>query len=214
MEMINIESRAKVTSSSQSSIAEPSGIYVQIIKPLIDLLVSLMLLICSFPLFLCVAILIKFDSKGSILFKQQRYGKHGRVFHIYKFRTMYENVPTEGRSPISGDDARITPIGRILRKTSIDELPQMINILKGEMSFIGPRPEQKSIVEAEYTEWERQRFCITPGITGLWQISSERKLPIHENLQHDFKYAREISWQMDLRIIWGTLRVMMRSNTV
>ncbi|OCT11543.1 hypothetical protein A8709_04765 [Paenibacillus pectinilyticus] len=187
---------------------------MQVVKPLLDLLVGLSLLLFTSPLLLIVAIWIKIDSKGPVIFKQQRYGKNGRLFNIYKFRTMYVDVPKEGRSPISGEDPRITSVGRILRKCSIDELPQLFNILRGEMSFIGPRPEQKSIVEAEYTDWEWQRFRVTPGITGLWQISPERIYPIHDNLQHDFKYAEEISWRMDIKIIWGTVMVVIRSNTV
>ncbi|WNR43770.1 sugar transferase [Paenibacillus roseipurpureus] len=197
-----------------SSFSAPSGIYVQVVKPLFDLVLGLTLLLLTSPLLIVVPILIKLDSKGPVIFKQQRYGKHGRIFDIYKFRTMYTDVPKEGRSPVSGKDPRITSIGRMLRKTSIDELPQLFNILRGEMSFIGPRPEQRSIVETEYSDWERQRFCVTPGITGLWQISPERIHPIHENLHYDFKYAREVSWKMDAKIIWGTLAVVIKSNTV
>ncbi|KRE97107.1 hypothetical protein ASG89_30090 [Paenibacillus sp. Soil766] len=216
MESTMVERRANSSELSvpfSMNIRSRRGLYSKIIKPILDIIFSICLIVMASPIFICIPLLIKLDSKGPILFKQLRYGEKGRIFNIYKFRTMYVDTPNEGRSPTSGADPRITKIGRLLRRTSIDELPQLMNILKGEMSFIGPRPEQKSIVETEYSEWERQRFLAVPGITGLWQISSERIHPIHNNLQYDLKYISEVSLKLDLKIIWGTFRILLNSNT-
>lgn len=167
----------------------------------------------SLPILLIVAILIKIDSHGPIVFKQIRTGKKEKEFYIFKFRTMYIDAPTEARSPTDGLDPRITRIGRMLRKTSLDELPQLINILKGEMSFIGPRPEMKWIVDKVYTDFEKQRLLVKPGITGLWQISPVRVAPIHENLQYDFYYINNVSLLLDVKIAIKTVLVMVKSNT-
>jgi undecaprenyl phosphate N,N'-diacetylbacillosamine 1-phosphate transferase len=194
-------------------IRQPLGLYVQLVKPCMDILFAILFAILSFPIFVTAVILIKLDSTGPVLFKQQRYGKNGRLFWINKFRTMYANVPNQGRSPDSDEDARITRVGRFLRKSSLDEIPQLLNILKGEMSFIGPRPEQKSIVEAVYTDYEKQRFLIKPGITGLWQISKDRLKPIHEHLEHDFMYIRKPSLLIDIKVLLKTFVIMFKSNT-
>lgn len=189
------------------------GGYADIGKPFIDIVIAAGLLLAVLPIMLVVAVLIKLDSRGPIIFRQDRYGKDGVTFSIYKFRTMYTDAPRYSVSPTSSLDPRITRIGRILRKTSLDELPQLVNILKGEMSFIGPRPELKNIVEEQYTELERQRFIVKPGITGLWQVSEARKEPIHHNLQYDFHYISNVSITMDIKIIIQTVRVMIKSNT-
>jgi undecaprenyl phosphate N,N'-diacetylbacillosamine 1-phosphate transferase len=198
----------------EQRVEAPNQLYISYIKSTFDVCCSVLLLICLIPLSLVVSVLIKLDSQGPVLFNQPRIGKNGREFRIYKFRTMYENVPKEGLSPVDSLDQRITKVGRLLRKTSLDELPQLINILKGEMSFVGPRPEQKSIVEQHYTSHEYARFLVKPGITGIWQISMDRTKPIHENLHHDFKYIHEISLVNDLKIIFKTIVVIFKSNTV
>lgn len=203
----------EVSQLTAHSIRAYKGIYLNYFKVTFDTIFSLLALLLSSPILIVVSLLIKFDSKGPIVFKQSRIGLNGKEFKIYKFRTMYSNVPKEGKSPTSSEDARITNIGKFLRKTSLDELPQIINILKGEMSFIGPRPEQKSIVEKHYTDYERQRFLVKPGITGLWQISMDRTKAIHENLQYDFEYIENISLITDLKIIFKTVKVMLKSNT-
>lgn len=203
-----------VGSQVQNRIKIHHRMYVHFLKPLADVSFALLLLILISPLMLAIALFIKMDSEGPVIFKQKRIGKSGREFSIYKLRTMYIHVPKEGRSPTDSRDPRITKIGRILRKTSLDEIPQLFNILRGEMSFIGPRPEQKSIVEACYTDFEKRRFLVKPGITGLWQISMDRSKPIHENIQHDFFYINNVSFLMDLKIIFNTIRVMVKSNTV
>ncbi|MBU7320064.1 sugar transferase [Paenibacillus oleatilyticus] len=199
--------------SMEDDITKSSDVYVKYVKTAIDLILSIALILLLLPVLIMVAILIKLESEGPVVFKQHRIGKGGKPFVIYKFRSMYTHVAREGRSPENDQDPRITKVGRFIRKTSLDELPQLFNILKGDMSFIGPRPEQKSIVEQYYTDTENGRFSIKPGITGLWQISEDRKKPIHENLHHDLYYIKRASFWLDIKIIFGTLRVMIKSNT-
>jgi lipopolysaccharide/colanic/teichoic acid biosynthesis glycosyltransferase len=138
----------------------------------VDLFISLILLCLSWPLFLAIASAIKIDSKGPIFFRHERVGKDGKVFQIYKFRTMVVDTDPYVVNPLDQSDPRITRAGRFLRKTSLDELPQVINV-KGEMSFVGPRPEMQFIVE-EYNEIHKERLKILPGVTGLWQLSGDR----------------------------------------
>ncbi|WP_036687054.1 sugar transferase [Paenibacillus tyrfis] len=199
--------------SVEDDITKSSDLYVKYVKTAIDLILSIAFILFLLPVLIMVAILIKLESEGPVVFKQNRIGKGGKPFVIYKFRSMYTHVAREGRSPESDQDPRITKVGRFIRKTSLDELPQLFNILKGDMSFIGPRPEQKSIVEEYYTDKENGRFSVKPGITGLWQISEDRKKPIHENLHHDLYYIKRASFWLDTKIIFGTLRVMIKSNT-
>ncbi|GED69126.1 hypothetical protein BRE01_28280 [Brevibacillus reuszeri] len=187
--------------------------YASCLKNVLDFSFALLILLLLLPLLLLVAIAIWFDSSGPVLFRQKRVGKYGKEFTIYKFRTMYVDSPQEGVSPSAATDPRITRFGRILRKTSMDELPQLINILRGEMSFVGPRPEQKMIVEKVYSYYEKQRWLVKPGITGLWQISPDRNKPIHENLHHDFSYIQNLTFALDVKIVYKTIRVIVRSNT-
>lgn len=187
--------------------------YAIYVKPAIDIALSLVLLILLLPLFIVISLMIRLDSEGPSIFKQHRVGKDEKVFIIYKFRTMYTDAPNEGRSPINHSDNRITRVGRLLRTTSLDELPQLINILKGEMSFIGPRPEQRLIVERCYSSCEKGRFLVKPGITGLWQVSQDRMHPIHENLHHDFEYINKVSFLLDAKIVIKTIQVVIKSNT-
>ncbi|PWW45216.1 MULTISPECIES: sugar transferase [Paenibacillus] len=189
------------------------GGYTEVMKPFIDFVIAAVLLLITSPVMLVAAIMIKLDSKGSVIFRQERYGKNGVKFNIYKFRTMRTDAPKYSASPTTSNDPRITRLGRLLRKTSLDELPQLLNIIKGDMSFVGPRPEQKRIVEECYTDLERRRFLVKPGITGLWQVSDVRKDPIHHNLQYDFHYISNVSILMDIKILFKTVIVMIKSNT-
>jgi len=207
------ESAYRSLPQNAGAISCPDGLYVKVLKPIFDISCALFLLLLLLPIGAIVAAAIKLDSKGPVIFKQDRYGRDGKIFRIYKFRTMYTHVPKEGRSPDSKDDTRVTRVGRVLRRTSLDEIPQLWNIVRGEMSFIGPRPEQRSIVEQVYTPLHRQRFLVTPGITGLWQTSPDRIAPIHENLHHDYEYIRRLSLGMDLKIVYRTVKVMIKSNT-
>jgi lipopolysaccharide/colanic/teichoic acid biosynthesis glycosyltransferase len=168
--------------------------------------IGLILLLMLYPV---LAILVKSSSSGPVLFRQQRVGKAGRPFAMYKFRTMYEDAPAYSYSPTAGRDPRITPVGRFLRRTSLDELPQVINVLLGQMSIVGPRPEMPFIVE-QYTPTQRQRLALKPGMTGLWQISADRAYSIHQNPECDLYYARHRSIFLDIAIMLHTFLVAAR----
>jgi exopolysaccharide biosynthesis polyprenyl glycosylphosphotransferase len=173
-------------------------------KRLLDIVFSIANLVLLFPVFALIALLVRLDSAGPVLFKQQRIGKHGRKFEIYKFRTMRVDTSKYEFSPTTSEDSRITRIGRILRKLSLDELPQIVNVIKGDMSLVGPRPEMPFIVDS-YGPRERWRLSVVPGITGLWQLSADRAYLIHENLQYDLYYIRNRGFFMDIAILLHTL---------
>ena len=175
----------------------------------IDLAGSSVMLLVFAPIFVLVAVLIKLDSDGPALFRQKRIGKDGEPFDIWKFRSMRIDAHPYARSPVGNHDPRLTRIGRVLRRLSIDELPQLVNVLKGEMSLAGPRPEMPYIVE-KYGSLERQRLSVRPGITGLWQISPARAMPIHENLSYDFTYIENQSITLDCIILLRTITAVIR----
>ncbi|MBL1216855.1 MAG: sugar transferase [Planctomycetes bacterium] len=155
------------------------------------------------PPALLLAILIKFDDGGPVFFTQDRVGKDGTVFQLYKFRTMRVDAPKYAVHP-NGDDPRVTRIGRWMRKLSLDELPQIINVLLGDMRLVGPRPEMPFIVE-KYDDTHRARLRVTPGITGLWQVSPHRNDPIHEHIEYDLAYIAHRGPILDLALIIATL---------
>ena len=175
-----------------------------LIKRGCDVIGSLLLLVMLFPLFVLIAILIKMDSPGPISFRHYRVGKDGNPFVLWKFRSMRTDVPAYEASPRSVVDGRLTRVGRLIRRLSLDEIPQLINVLKGEMSLVGPRPEMPFIV-ARYHPIECERLIARPGITGLWQISPARAFPIHENLQYDLHYVRNQNFFLDCAIVLRTI---------
>jgi len=181
----------------------------EVTKRLFDVLGSLILMILGSPILLLLTILIKLDSKGPAVFRQERVGQHGTLFKMYKFRTMYADAPEYGYSPSVSSDPRITRFGRFLRRTSLDELPQLLNVLQGQMSLVGPRPEMPFIVNS-YTARHRQRLGVKPGLTGLWQLSGDRNFLIHENLEYDLYYIQHRNSFMDLAILLHTLVFAMR----
>ena len=176
---------------------------------LLDLTVSITLLGITLPLVVLIGLLIRLESDGPILFRQQRVGKDGAFFTILKFRTMHTALCGDDKSPETSADSRITRIGRLLRKTSLDELPQLINILRGEMALVGPRPEMPFIV-AQYNDIQRCRLAVRPGLTGLWQISADRCKPIHDNIHYDLYYLRTRSVYVDLAILFHTALFAMK----
>ena len=163
----------------------------------------------TLPIWLIVCLLIRRDSPGPVFFRQLRVGRHGAQFELYKFRSMWVEAPQYGLHPTDGGDPRVTSVGRWLRRTGLDELPQLVNVLKGNMSLVGPRPEMPFIVEG-YDTHHRRRLDVLPGITGLWQLSADRAFAIHENLQYDLYYIRHRSFFMDLAILLHTLLFAMR----
>jgi exopolysaccharide biosynthesis polyprenyl glycosylphosphotransferase len=195
-----------------------------IAKRIMDICGALIGLICLSWLFLIVAILIKLeDPKGPVFFKQVRVGKDGKEFYMYKFRSMVTNAEELLESllhlnEVSGamfkmkDDPRVTKIGKFIRKTSIDELPQLWNVLKGDMSLVGPRPPLPREV-AQYTEYDKQRLLVTPGCTGLWQVSGRNDLGFKEMVELDLKYICERSILYDLKIIIKTIKIMIKPNS-
>jgi len=182
-----------------------------IAKRMVDLIVSSLALVLIAPLLALVAFLIRLDSPGPALFIQERVGWKGQLFNIYKFRSMYTNAPKYDFSPTMSCDPRITRIGRFIRRTSLDELPQLINVVLGTMSLVGPRPEMPFIVQ-DYTAEQRQRLQVIPGISGLWQISADRAFLIHENIQYDLYYIRNRNFFMDIAILVHTLIFAIRRS--
>lgn len=185
------------------------SIAYEILKRLCDVAGSLVLLVLGAPIFLLVALLIKIDSPGPVWFKQERVGHNGQIFRMVKFRTMTMQASPYDYSPRASADPRITRVGRLLRRTSLDELPQLLNILQGKMSLVGPRPEMPFIVE-QYSERHRQRLRVKPGLTGLWQLSGDRAFLIHENVEYDLYYIQHRNFYMDLAILLHTSIFAMR----
>ncbi|QDV06781.1 UDP-glucose:undecaprenyl-phosphate glucose-1-phosphate transferase [Planctomycetes bacterium Poly30] len=170
------------------------------VKRVFDICVSLFVLLLTLPLFLVIAFVIRRESDGPIFFRQTRIGQGGRPFDMMKFRTMHVANCTDAVAPKSENDPRVTKVGRILRRYSLDELPNFINVIKGEMSVVGPRPEMPFIVET-YNAVDRERLRAKPGITGLWQISYARQDAIHSNLDYDLYYIENRSFLLDLVIV-------------
>ncbi|MCC5876665.1 MAG: sugar transferase [Candidatus Sumerlaeia bacterium] len=151
------------------------------------------------------------DSPGPIFFRQERVGKNGTTFEIVKYRTMRTEADPYGFAPTQDDDPRVTPFGRWLRRTSLDEMPQLLNVLKGEMSMVGPRPEMPFIVE-KYEPWQRRRLDVKPGVTGLWQVIGRKNLPLHLNMQYDFYYIKNQSFLLDVEIILRTIPAVLHGK--
>ena len=176
----------------------------RVIKRIFDVVLTVLTLILLTPVMAVFAWLVKRDSPGPAIFRQKRVGLRGREFVLYKFRTLYVDSPPYAVNPTNRDDPRITKFGRFLRRTGLDELPQFWNVLKGDMSIVGPRPEMPFIVET-YNDVHRERLNVKPGITGLWQISGDRSLLIHENIEHDLYYIEYQSPLLDLIIVFQTV---------
>jgi lipopolysaccharide/colanic/teichoic acid biosynthesis glycosyltransferase len=172
-------------------------------KRVFDLVGASVCLVLVAPLLAWVSLRL-WRSGVSPWFVHERIGRDGRPFRMVKLRTLRADVGAYEEAPRAGDDPRITDYGRWLRATSIDELPQLWNVLRGEMSIVGPRPEMPFVVE-RYDEWQRRRLTVKPGITGLWQILGRKDLPMHENLQYDFYYIRNRSLALDASILLRTV---------
>jgi exopolysaccharide biosynthesis polyprenyl glycosylphosphotransferase len=180
----------------------------RVIKRAVDLAGSLLLLVLTLPVWLIVPPLIRRETGASAVFEQTRIGQDGEPFTMLKFRTMRPETDPYAPSPTDEADERITPVGRWLRRFSLDELPQLVNVLKGEMSLVGPRPEMPFIVE-RYQPWQRQRLQVRPGLTGLWQILGRKDLPLVENIEYDFYYINNRSLLLDLVILLRTVPVVL-----
>lgn len=189
----------------------------RIIKKIFDITSSAIGIVILSPLFLIVSILIKLDSPGKVLFIQDRLGKDGKVFKIYKFRTMCDNAINIGNGLFTDEtDSRITKIGSFLRKTSIDELPQLFNILKGDMSLVGPRPPVPNFPYKydEYSEVQKTRFEMLPGITGWAQVVGRNSIDWDERITLDIDYIKNYSFLWDIKIIILTLAKVVKREDI
>ncbi|GAP62432.1 hypothetical protein ARMA_0855 [Ardenticatena maritima] len=193
--------------------------YQRMLKRIFDLSAGGLATLMALPVMGLIALAIKLDSPGPILFRQVRVGENGRLFTMYKFRTMVVgaekmqalvNEVTEDGKIIhkKRDDPRVTRVGRFLRRTSLDELPQLFNVLKGEMSLVGPRPELPWLVE-QYEPWQRKRFCVPQGITGWWQVNGRSDKPMHLHTEDDLFYVQNYSFWLDLKILWRTVWIVL-----
>jgi lipopolysaccharide/colanic/teichoic acid biosynthesis glycosyltransferase len=192
----------------QEKSTRPQLLY-PIFKRIFDLAVSIFAITVLSPLWLIIAIIIKFDSPGPVVFRQKRVGLNGKEFDFFKFRSMHVSSEVYALTPKSSEDPRITRFGRWLRRSSLDELPQFFNVFKGEMSIVGPRPEMPFIV-ATYNEEQRERLRVKPGITGVWQISAVRGEPIHANMEYDLFYIEHRSILLDFIIMCKTVATAIR----
>ena len=213
---------AAFTGVETSVVARNKPIYL-ICKRMTDFVLALLGLAILSPVFLIVAFLIKWDDpNGTVFFGQERVGKDGELFRMYKFRSMY--VDAEERlanllehNEVSGamfkmkEDPRVTKIGACIRKCSIDELPQLFNVLMGDMSLVGPRPALVREV-AEYTSYDKQRLLVTPGISGLWQVSGRSRLTFAQMVDLDLEYVATRSYWMDINILFKTVKVVCKGD--
>lgn len=181
--------------------------FYRAVKRFLDVTASFLGLVLLSPLLLAVSILIKIDSRGPVIFRQKRIGRNGKVFEIYKFRSMCVGAEKTGSGVYSGKgDARVTRIGKVLRATSIDELPQLLNILKGEMSFVGPRPPltYHPWKYEEYTDFQKRMFEVRPGITGWAQVNGRKDVEWHKRIELNIWYVDHMSLLLDIKIMFMT----------
>ncbi|MDB1947994.1 sugar transferase [Clostridium tertium] len=195
-----------------------SRLIYNLLKRIIDIIGSLIGLILLSPILIIVGILIKFESKGPIVFTQKRVGKDGKEFDMYKLRSMVVNAEEikeklKEQNEMSGpmfkmkDDPRITKVGKFIRKTSIDELPQLVNILKGDMSLVGPRPSLPNEVK-EFETWMLKRLNVKPGLTCYWQVMGRNNIDFEDWMKLDVKYVNERSFWLDIKLIFKTVFVL------
>jgi undecaprenyl phosphate N,N'-diacetylbacillosamine 1-phosphate transferase len=182
-------------------------------KRLLDLLVSLSATVVLSPVFVVIALAIKLTSKGPVIFRQERAGRNGVPFIFYKFRSMKPDVEPFAQSPQSAKDPRLTTVGRFLREYSLDELPQLFNVLKGDMSVVGPRPLYLSQM-AKWSERQRKRLLVRPGLTGLAQISGRGEVTHEEKIELDIKYVETASLCLDAKIILTTISMVFRRKNI
>jgi exopolysaccharide biosynthesis polyprenyl glycosylphosphotransferase len=215
MQTVKLDEKQIILSNSIKYQKKRSYFFV---KRIMDILGALTGLILLSPVMLLTAIIIKLDSKGPIIFAQERVGQNGKHFKMYKFRSMIADAEKmldklKNKNEMSGpmfkisDDPRITKVGRFIRKTSIDELPQLINILKGEMSLVGPRPNLPHEI-AKLNNWQKQKLLAKPGLTCYWQVMGRNAIDFEEWMKLDIKYLEDRSTLLDLKLIFKTFSVL------
>lgn len=189
--------------------------YKRFFKRAFGILFALLGLIITSPIIAIVAILIKIESPGPVIFKQQRIGKNGKVFEIYKFRSMCQNAEKTGSGVYSDkNDSRVTKIGKFIRATSIDEIPQFLNVLKGDMAFIGPRPPltYHPWPYEQYTEHQKKMFNVRPGLTGWAQVHGRKQVEWNKRIELNVWYVENVSLLLDLKIIFSTLLKLIKDD--
>ena len=193
------------------------------VKRVFDLIVGTFMFVFVTPLLALVALAIRLDSPGPVIFKQQRMGEKGEMFWMFKFRSMVQDAEEHQEATLRftedgemlfkrADDPRVTSVGRFLRRTSLDEFPQLLNVLRGEMSLVGPRPELPWIVERFYEPWQWQRFAVPQGITGWWQVNGRSDKPMHLHTEDDLFYIQNYSLLLDIQILWRTVGAVLRGR--
>ena len=196
--------------------------FPRVAKRLIDLILGSVIFVATLPMMTVVAIAIRLDSAGPVIFRQQRVGENGRVFTMFKFRTMTADAEQRqasvSRRTASGelnhkraDDPRVTRVGRVLRRLSLDELPQLVNVLRGEMSLVGPRPEMPWIV-AQYHPWQYQRLAVPQGMTSWYVVNGRSEVPMHLNTEQDLQYIHDYSLFLDLKILWRSVGAVLKGR--
>jgi lipopolysaccharide/colanic/teichoic acid biosynthesis glycosyltransferase len=191
--------------------------YKVFFKPCFDIIIALLALIILSPLFIIVSLAVVVETGWPVFFIQERLGRNGKVFRIYKFRSMVlDLVIPVGSQKVFESDPRITKVGRFIRKTSIDELPQLFNILKGEMSFIGPRPPVTSFPKPynEYSDFEKQRFRVKPGLSGLAQIRQREINDWDINIPVDVEYVNNYDFFCDMKLFFKSLLVFLKTDNI
>jgi lipopolysaccharide/colanic/teichoic acid biosynthesis glycosyltransferase len=217
-----LSSRAiiEITKLSRHRSSRWAGAYACIWKPLLDEIIAGLLILLTAPLLMLLAILIRISLGPGIIFRQRRIGRNGIQFTVFKFRTMLPDrrradvpiaFPDRRRTHKSANDPRHTLVGRCLRRWSLDELPQLFNVVKGQMSLIGPRPELPSVV-ANYEPWQHRRHDVKPGLTGLWQVVARGDGPMELRTDLDVKYVQSMSFKLDLWILRATMAALIARN--
>ena len=201
---------------SKNRLVLNNSLYFLFFKPVFDWIIALIAAILLVPLFIIVAIAIKVNSKGPVFFLQNRLGINGNAFKLYKFRSMSVTINPPVSNKLYENDPRITSVGRFIRKTSIDELPQLINILKGEMSFIGPRPPVTNFpkIYNDYTDLEKRRFLVKPGISGLAQVRCREEHNWAVNIPIDLEYVNNFSFKNDLKLFLTSLTFFLKTDNI
>lgn len=220
MNIKNVRSERNELVLNQNKI--DSRVIYRIVKKTADRLFSLIALLILSPIFLLVSLLIKHEDHGPVFYIQRRIGRNGKIFNMYKFRSMVIHADQKidrlaDKNEVEGpmfkmrEDPRVTRVGKVIRKYSIDELPQLLNVLQGNMALVGPRPPLEREVQ-DYSEYDFQRLMVTPGCTGLWQVTKRNSVGFHEMVQLDIEYIQKSSLLFDLGILFRTTKIMIFPN--
>lgn len=204
--------REKAREKARESYVNPKSLlYIRFIKRPADILLSLLLLICLSPLLLILALLVRLKLGSPVIFRQERPGKDGKIFGLYKFRSMTDDRDEKGE--LLPDEVRLTAFGKSLRAASLDELPEFLNILKGDMSFVGPRPLLVRYLD-RYSEEQKHRHDVTPGLTGLAQVNGRNAISWERKFEYDVEYVRNLSLKLDMKILFMTVMKVLKRDGI